>query len=323
MLYNIYDILSVNSAHSEYIPRFFMQKKTGVINSAQDCDLLINDLKSLPSSLVEVASSTYHNLDDDSIIYSTHLAGIHIAWSVKNLEGKRTEVKISRGYRLWSELIKIPIGGILPVGIFLKVILHLKLLLKGYSFVMAGCVIPVDSDHGILVSAPNAMGKTSVVVEFVRNHEAGFVADDTVIVGGSENTALSYPQPMRIRPKWKLDFLPFMEKNVAPETVFDTKYAANVENLFFLERAADNSIEEISNEAAVAKLTAINRKILSFQSENTIIWYAGCNPSFRLATLANKELLILSEFLKGKNCFVVQYSGRPSYAVNLIKNFCD
>ncbi len=320
MLYNIHDILSVNSAYPGYIPQFFMQRN-GITNADQDCDLLIHELKSLPDSLVEVASSTYHDLDDGSIIYSTRLAGMHIAWSVKNLEGKRTEVKISSGYRLWSKFIKIPIGGILPVGIFLKVILHLKLLLKGYSFVMAGCVIPVDSDRGILVSAPNAMGKTSVVVEFVKNHEARFVADDTVIVRGSENAVLSYPQPMRIRPRLKLDFLPFMEKHVAPETVFDTEYMTKVENLFFLERATNNSIEEISHEAAVAKFTAINRKILSFQSENTLIWYAGCNPSFRLATLADKEWQILSNFLKGKKCFAVQYNGRPSCAVKLIKNF--
>lgn len=318
MLYNIHDILLVESALPGYIPRFFTQEKRAV-NAGKSYDLLIRHLESLPSSLVEVASSTYRDSNESSIIYSTRFGGIRIAWSLKDLEGKTTEVKISKGYHIWSKLIGIPVGGILPLEIYLKVILHLKLLSKGYAFIIAGCVIPSNSDSAILVAAPNAMGKTSVVMEFVRRQKAKLVADDTVIVDSSRNMVLSYPQPVRIRARLNCDSLPLMRKYVAPETMFNMDYLARADTLFFLERAVDNAVEEMSYEAATARLTAINRKILSYQSENTIIWYTGSNPSFGLASLADREWHILSEFLRGKKFFVIRYKGPPSYAVELVK----
>jgi len=319
MLYNIYDILLVDSTFLGYIPDYFMQGKKEVMDKGKSCDLLIHPLESLSHPIIEVASSTYRDLNDNSVIYSMRSGGIRVAWSLKNLEGSRTEVKISRGYILWSKLIRVPVGGILPLEIYLKIILHLKLISKRYAFLIAGCVIPANNDCAILICAPNAMGKTSLVLDFINRHEAKLVADDTVIVGGSKNTVLSYPQSIRMRSKLNFDLLPFTEKYVSPEVLFDTSYSAKVDALFFLEWTASSSIKEISYEAALARLIAINRKILSYQSENTITWYAGFNPTFKLESLIDQERFILSEFLKGKKCFVIRYDGSPSHAVNLIK----
>jgi len=319
MLYNIFNILSVDSVLPKYIPDCFTKEESKMRGENENCDLVIRNLESLPSPLIEVASNTYCNPYRKLVVYSSSFFGIHVSWSLKDLAGKRTEMGISRGYEAWSRLMRTPLGGVLSVEPYLKTILHVKLLQKGYAFVIAGCFVPVDRDVGVLVPAPNALGKTSIVTEAVKEHKAKFVADDTVIVDCSKNIVLSYPQPMRIRLCPRFDLLPFLERRISPEDIFNVTYSAKVDTLFFLEQAAEYSVEQISWEAATARLIATNRKILPYQYENTIIWYAGSNPSFRLDDLARREWYILSSFLKDKECFVMRFKGRPSHAVELMR----
>jgi hypothetical protein len=113
--------------------------------------------------------------------------------------------------------------------------------------------------------------------------------------------------------------VPFTERYNDPESLFEMKHSTQADMVFLLERATTNTVKKVTVEDGLAKLIAINQKILSYQSENTIIWYASSNPCFKIDSMLSKERHILSKFSKDKEFFLVQYRNSTYQASELIR----
>jgi hypothetical protein len=269
--------------------------------------------------LTEVAPGLYFSKENETVVSTFSLLGMKATWSVKKLLGKPTEVTVNRLYQILSKtLLTQAISTAFPDQAFIQMITHIKLLQKNHTFLVGACFEPNGSNTATIISSMGGMGKTSLVFKTLEEIGGKFFSDDMVII--SKNGKIySYPKPVRTR---HVSIPPFdLETYVQPATLLgpniQMKKTSRVGNLVLLERSDKTELNPLSPEDALNKLLLINRKLLPYYMERSIIAYSYMNTSFSIGALMNLETDILQNFLKDANCYVMK--SRPGDVRSSIK----
>jgi hypothetical protein len=236
------------------------------------------------------------------------LLGLKATWSIKNLLGEPTEVTVNRPYQLLSKtLLSQPISTAFPVQAFIQMVTHIKLLQKNHTFLVGACFEPNESKTATIISSMGGMGKTSLVFKTLKEIGGKFLSDDMMIIN-KDGTIYSYPKPVRTR---HISIPPVhLETYVQPATLLGTnsqiKKTSKVGNLVLLERAAKTELITLTQKDALNKLLMVNRKLLPFYMERSIIAYSYMDSSFNIENFINLETDILQNFLADANWYVMK-----------------
>ena len=227
-------------------------------------------------------------------------------WAIKKLMDGQSELFITRGYEQLSHFIKMPVGNFVPIKSFIEKIVHLKLLLSGYSFLVGSCFEPDNYNGAIVLTSQGGVGKTTTILKLMSALKGKFLSDDKIIIN-KDGTIYAYPEKIRIR----RNGFPFggIDRYQSPMEKFGTRIKvtpSKVKVIFFLERASRREILKIDPEQAIDKLLAINGKILPYFSERTILAYSYISPSFRIREIMQEESNIIRNFVNNSDCYILR-----------------
>jgi hypothetical protein len=152
-----------------------------------------------------------------------------------------------------------------------------------------------------------AMGKTTLTLKALREIGGKYLGDDMIIIN-RRGTVYAYPKPIRLR---KFNIPPiYVESHVPPTQILGArsriKRASEVEAVCMLERGGRAEVKLIEPEEALGKLLTINRKLLPYYMERTILAHSYMDSSLRLYELMQKETEILRDFLNRVDCYVLR-----------------
>lgn len=322
--YDIHGLLKVGTDITGYVPDYFREP------SVRNLDLLLSSGTSSPEILTETCTKIAHGLyccEYEKLVVSTiSLLAFKATWAVKRLLGKPTEVYISPTYRMLSKtLLKMPISTVFPDHAFIQMIMHIKLLYNAHTFLVGACFEPNDTTPAIIISSMGDIGKTSTIFQALKEIGGKYLSDDMIIVN-KEGTVFSYPKPIRIR---RINVpLVALERYVDPIQIVGSKERIKRESkagtLCFLEHATENEVKPLDREDALAKVLAINRKLLPYFMERTLLAYSYMNPQFSLSKIMQKEAEILRQLLKHVDCYVLKCSLKnPKGYVELLRNLIN
>jgi hypothetical protein len=302
-----------------YIPSTFLFIK------AKKPDIIIAESKIIESKkntqkLRQISPDLYYLPEKDEVISKINILGLKAFFSIQNLSQTPTKVYISPEYRLLSKtLLTMPISTVFPDQAFIQMIIHIKLLKKGYTFLIGSCLELADSDSAILISSMGGMGKTLTLLKLLE--EGGkYISDDMVIIN-SKGQVYSYPKPIRIR---QIKGTISLESYKTPTQILGPKIkmkdTSNIGIICFLERGTKNEIETLEKSEAKRKILIITRKLLPYYMERTILAYSYMNSSFDVYELMFTESKIIEKFVENCKCCIVRsQSGNPKSYVNLIR----
>lgn len=263
-------------------------------------DSLMEEVNNFPK--IEVSSNLYHIPSQNAVCSMFSFFRNKFGWWIQNLEKDTTVVKITKSaYRL----IKMPISSVYPFWDFVKFIVNIKLLQAKKAMIIGGGVW-IPEAGGIVISGGGGMGKTTTILKLMEYSKAKFLSEDTLIV--SSSAMFSFPTKMRLRRVGTPVFS--INKEVCPEQVLpasEIQKSSLINFFFFLEKFSRKEIVPISWKEGVQRVLAINRKIIPYFAERTILGYSYWNQKLDLNLLIRKEELILRKlFRQVKNVFVLR-----------------
>ena len=205
-----------------------------------------------------------------------------------------------------------------------NILIPLKLLQKGYSFVHAACL---DScDEGSLIIAPPNTGKTHTAL-FLNRTGFNYLSDDMTIIKG--NKAYCYPTDLTVTPfhikefdisyVWKehlkmitrrvVNQIPYLNAcegiRVDPKrVVHNLRMETVVRNVCFLDNGPD-CVRELEYEVAFKKMIAASYEI---QFQSPVIYsylYKNADEELDLEKLSDLRNKIYRDVLRGSRLFSV------------------
>lgn len=314
--YNIHNLLTIVSDFNCYIPSYF--KTPSELNNP---DIIlhrkkVNVDKESKSTVTTIAPNLYLQHDLQLVASCYNLASIKARWALRNLVNQPTEVYLSSSYtKISKKILKIPISTVFPADSYVQMIMHIKFLLKDHTFLIGASFQPNDSNSAILISSMGGMGKTTTLLNSLKNVNGNFLSDDMVIIN-KNGIVYSYPKPIRIR---QLKVGPLsVEKYLPPDNVIGASSIINssrIGTVCILERGKKNEIKPINRKEAESKLLAITRKLLPYYIERTVLAYSYMDASFNLIKIMQKEVEIIRNFIKHSNPYILRcnYQDSNSY----------
>lgn len=310
--YNIHGLVSIDSFESRLIPRYFLNT-----NNPKP-DLIISRLgkscDSIRKTSRQIGSGLFYNEEQKLVLSDAKFFGFKPSWSLKNLWGTGTCVAFNRTYPALSKtFLSVPVSTVFPIHAYIQHILHIKLLLKEYTFLVGGCFQMSEPNLGIVVSSMGEMGKTTTVLSALKSKSNIFLGDDMVIIG-DDGTIYSYPKPIRRR----TFFGPFCRETFSPpDEILGSRSRigekTKVSLMCLLERGLQNEATPITSDEASRKLLVIVRKLLPYYLERTILAYAYTDNSVNLYDIMEEERRIITSFLEKANCFVLRCNKASDY----------
>jgi len=316
--YDIHGLLKINSNFIGFTPDYFL-----IDNKPKDLDIILRMEKKveIPKEInySQIAPGLFYDGHDKSVVSTFRICGFNTTWRLKSLLDNPTEVFVSKAYK---DIVRMPISTVHPLNDYIKFILQIKLILKNYSFLLGGGIKPMNTDFAIIISSCGGMGKTTAVINLVKQLGGNFLSDDTVII--SKEGVYSYPTHLRIRKFGSLllgynEDVPF-NKILPKETIARGPYP--VKYIFFLERSDKNGVFLIDSTSALNRIISINRKTIPYLSERTILAYFYSISPFSLNKIMEREEKILKDFLEHLDCYVVKCK-HPDYYVRLIADIIN
>lgn len=201
--------------------------------------------------------------------------------------------------------LAVPVSTLFPIRAYIQHILHLKLLLKRNTFAVGGGIHLGNHGKALIITSMGGMGKTTATLSAMRHLEnASFMGDDMLIVD-ADGTVYAYPKDLRIRRVEQL----MLETHLPPSQMLGNnlsiKGTSKAGAIVFLERSQTNALRVIDSVEALRRLLIINRKLLCYYMERTILAYSYMDNSVNLFELMRVEEEILSKFIKKTNCYAV------------------
>ncbi|MCM8770298.1 MAG: hypothetical protein NC936_00305 [Candidatus Omnitrophica bacterium] len=307
--YNIHGILKVNSNFKGILPDCFLTNK-----ELENPDIILRLVKKVEVSsdrrIIQIAPGLFYDEGNDLVVSLFNLGGFNMGWTLKGLLKERTEVFVSSAYR---RFVQMPVSTVHPLNDYIKFILQIRLILKGYSFLLGGSFRPKNSDYAAVISSSGGMGKTTTILNLIKKTGAEFLSDDTSII--SKDKVYSYPSPLRKRVFGSLILgycrnIP-VEKILLPNVI--RKDSLNARFIFFLERSRKNEILLIDSISALNKIISINRKIIPYSTERSILGYFYKENQYNINNLIKKEEDILKSFLGNLKCYLIRAAHLYSY----------
>lgn len=310
--YNIHGLLKVKS-NFNCIPNYFLVK-----NRLEDIDIILELVEDIETTFTygysQIAPGLFCSSREDSVISKFRILGLNFSWKLKGLLNNPTTVYFTKAYK---DLVLMPISTIYPINDYIKFILHIKLLFKGYGFLIAACFKPEDSKSAILISSCGGMGKSTTILNLFKKNKDKYYSDDTLII--SKDKIYSYPTNISVR-KFGCTILHYIKK--VPVTQYFSpndiaKEGISPGKIFFLEKGIKNDILKISSDCAIKKALTINRKIIPYNMERSILGYFYYNPLFDLYGVMKQEEDMLKAFLGNLDCYILQCKD-PKYWTEMI-----
>jgi hypothetical protein len=299
--YNIHGLVKTLSYSPKIFPGYFQ-------STPSDNYDIITRRASIGENLsrpVEIAPGLYYSSPDKSVISCIGIFGFQVYWSLKGLWEPQTDVSLSRNYEILDKtFLAVPVSTLFPIRAYIQHILHLKLLLKRNTFTVGGGVHLGNHGKALIITSMGGMGKTTATLNALRYLEnASFMGDDMLIVNG-DGTIYAYPKDLRIRRVEQL----MLETHLPPSKKLGNnlsiKNTSKAGAIVFLERSQTNALRVIDPADALRRLLSINRKLLCYHMERTILAYSYMDNSVSLFELMRIEEEILSKFIKRTNCYI-------------------
>lgn len=239
---------------------------------------------------------------------------------ISGIQTDRLEIRCSWSY---FQLLRNRLEILYPPGVFATDVLTAWLLTKGFCPIHSGAVT-IDG-NGIVITGPASVGKTTTVLNLLRElPNARVMSDDIVVTDGlsifgcpmTASAEYDFPElGIRAFRPWhhfalKLSplLLPFLANHIAPLCLQLPKdklaWKAPVQYLFFLERGEPRT-ERLEAEDALRQLLLINRLEFSYQRDLLLVAYSWAHPDFPIWELMNQETQILSSLIQRAKCFKV------------------
>ena len=149
----------------------------------------------------------------------------------------------------------------------IEALLRFLLVSRGYVLLHSACVMV--NGHAVLLSAQTDTGKTSTVINLVRDRQYQFLSDDMTIIG-ADGVAIHYPKPMTMS--------------------FHTMSAIRGQKLPLRQRAAlsvQSRLHSKSGRTVGRRLGTMNIPIMSV---NSVVQWLVPPPKYHIAALLNCEL---------------------------------
>jgi len=274
---------------------------------------------------VGIAPTLYYNKQDMRVISEINIPLLKIKYALSNFLGTPTKLSFNKNYKTISNtLLKLPISTLYPLNAYLQMIIHLKLILLGHTFLPGASFIPDGKTRAFILASLGGMGKTTALVDFLKKYHGKFISDDMIIIN-SNGDVLSYPKPMRIR---KRTLGPFSsEKYVSVEKVINSENIAQsskVHALCILEYGEEGGIFPVDKIEMSKKILAISRKLLPYYMERTITSYSYMDPDFDLTNIMKRENEIVRNFLGRSKNYIIRYD-QSNYRmiIEMIKEIID
>jgi hypothetical protein len=304
---NLHGIVTVAGDIGSYIPESLADQPC---QGDPDIEISLKTDKSKPG-FVEIAPGLRLWNDERMAVSTLNVLGLEASWGIQNLIGKPTRVFADRTYRLLSKhLLAQPISTVFPAHAFIQMVVHIKLMQTGHTFVVGGCVH--HPGGATVISSMGGMGKTTLIEHLVARGDCVFMSDDMVIVD-PKGSIFAYPKRIRRRGPGLGPLR--IERYVAPEKsiakgngIQDRSMARDV---VLLERGNRTQLSGVSKEEALRKILAINRKLLPYHMERSVLAYSYMSSSFDLGEIMQREKGIIASFLEhAGTCQVL--TARPS-----------
>lgn len=317
--YNIYDIIKIQSELStNFIPQQFFTSKLA------KPDLKIRKLPRFKSDkFSQIGPGMFCADDEKLLIYTPSFLGFEKIFTLglKNLSGV-TEIYVNRLYEKISKIVlQYPISGLLPIQDYIKAILHVKLLLKQHTFVIGACIKLSSHEDVLLVSSHTGLGKTTAILKLAKQFGFRLLSDDTTIVNDS-GRIFGYPQPVKFRVLRLFERYVKLEDMLKKEQMLNSCNKPNI--ICLLERYKHDGLRKLEINETLAKLLTVNRKLLPYYSENTIMYYPYVDPSFDLYALMEREEKILEKMVSSADCYILEYTDISScvkFLTEVIKKY--
>jgi len=311
VLYNIHGIIRVKSYFGEYLPRFF---KTS--SSIKTPDMIIYPYDFLKKKYdhvewIQISPQVYYaHVNDEALaILSRKVAGIEIASALKSLDSNPTEVFINRNYRIVSKFLVMPISSLRSLTEFITTVIHVKLILRGFSFITGACFRPSTFKRAVLLSSLGRVGKTTTSLRILMRVGGEFFSDDKVIIDGIGNV-YSYPSALLIRkgslPSLDIIIRPSPERYFAQYPTVRLGKTCKIGMIVFLERGKDMRIIQIDAENAFLKMRTITDIMVpQYLAERLIVLYSYIKPDFNIYELRQQEIKLIEEFVRRADQYVI------------------
>jgi hypothetical protein len=199
-------------------------------------------------------------------------------------------------------------------------ITHLKLIQKNLTFLVGACFAPDDSGATV-ISSMGGMGKTSLVFKILKETGGKFLSDDMVIVNEA-GQLFAYPKPVRTRHVSipPLDLETYRQPEILLGSRDKIKETSKIRNVVFLERTSQAGLESISVDEALNKLILINRKLLPYHMERSLITYSYMDSAMSINNFLAREVEILKGFIENANCYIIKScSGDMTSGLKLLR----
>jgi hypothetical protein len=317
--YDIHGLVTLQCNRKDYFPDYFLTNK-----ATANPDLMLyisNKNPNIPANFSQIGTDIFCSNENDQVFSKINLLGFRGMLTLKNLTGKPTEATVNNNYSFLSKtLLKVPMSTAFPDKAFAQMILHIKLLLKNHTFIVASCFQPKNQDKATLISSIGGMGKTSAIFQALNTFGGKYLADDMVIINGN-GTIYAYPKPVRLR---HITSAISLETYRNPAQILGSRdLVANsspVGNLLLLERGNQNKITPLDSNEASKKILVITRKLLPYYMERTILAYSYMNSSFNLSNFLDTESQLQSSFLEHAKCYTLTSKiGSPNSIIKLMK----
>lgn len=306
--YNIHNFLTIKSDVGFIFPDEFLISSDVILPDIEINVLKCSDFHELiifSSDSREVSPGIWINRGDNFVFSKISLFGFDVFVKIIFAAKGNIIIYLSDSYLLIDKyLLKMPFSSFFPLEHFLKIIMQVVLLRKGYSqIIFAGLEI---NNSSILITSFPGIGKTTTYLELLRlNKKYKYLGDDTLITDGVN--IFSYPKNMRIR-KIGTPFFS-INKSISPRNYFSNlnkKAKISIATkLFFLEKGfCDDKIFKISNIDAINKYGSIKNKLmpLGFERLLSVIFYENF---IDYNDIMIKERDILSNLISNLLCYVV------------------
>ena len=320
--YNIHNIITISSNEQNYIPSYFSS------TNQKDIDIKISIVKNIRKYInirdyYSISPSIFCSRRDNSVISVVNILGVQGILYLKEYENK-TEIMIDSNYRLFSKTILInPISTVFPDSAIVQMIQHIRLLLKNMTFLVGGCVHFREKDKTLFVSSMGGMGKTSLVLNMMKRKDTLYLSDDMAIINEKGNV-FSYPKKIRMR---GMNIPPFsIEKYIDPAEKYKTKImdVKKINSLCFLEKGQEDLIIPINDTNSFQKMMAINRKLLPYYMERTLIAHSYMNDGIDIYNLMRREEKIIHKFMEHTPCYILRCKDNdPSYYKPILSKFIE
>lgn len=319
-IYDIYGILkiksdielSLNNSFTPTLDYFLTDENIG----DRDADLLITCKKSKEihglDTYNRISNGLYYSSDRAHLLSVLKFFNISVCWKIKNLLERTSELEFNKMYQFFSKFIKIPISSVYPLCLLIRNILQLKLLLKQGTFLVGSSIIA--DDKCFIFTGTYGSGKTSMVLNLMKNDNVNFLSDDLMIL--YNNSLYGIPSLISYRQHnfglfcshGYLD--PLQEFKGRVKTVFNKKGRCEV---YFLETSSKQSVNRISICEGIKKMQSINNIIHSYFCERLLSYIPFLHNDYSIISTQKKQFDILSEFFMNSKFFIL--SG------NLIQNY--